>query len=521
MTRHTSRTRSSRTAAIRYITENGAGSEVVRLCIYARISIDKDGHEIRVENQVKDSTELITNLIADEPRQFVNTGHIFTDDAISAYSGAPRPGYEAMCRAIESGQVSGVALLDQSRLVRRMRDLIGLIELVDRTGFHIYPVNGTPYDLESANGKAMARNIVNMGEWESDIKGERLRAWSKGRADRGLAPGGGKPYGYEHANCLAIVAEEALVIREAYDRVVNGGESLGRVVTDFNTRNIPAPKGGHWHYGPLHNVLLNPRTAGLTEYPPRSGTFKNGTWSPIIDRNTWDRYRVMTGHRPRRTPNDPYVLAGVIDAVDANGEHVNKMGGHISQGHRYYFAYNNGDHNVSRKGGNIRAEDVESFVYHALRAMAGKMPKAATTIDDTEVRILRARLTEAEAEAEALTKSFEAGSVATIAEYGRLSAVIQGHIAEAKAELALVEPDTADPILAVLSNSPAGFERAWDAATHTERVRLVRAVFERVEVRPAVVLGRYARSPEAIAARIRLVYRAGMVVPVATEAVAA
>ena len=69
--------------------------------IYTRISSDRGGAGLGVERQQSDCETLVQ-------RHGWTTIATFTDNDMSAYSGAPRPGYRALLDAITAGTVNAV-----------------------------------------------------------------------------------------------------------------------------------------------------------------------------------------------------------------------------------------------------------------------------------------------------------------------------------------------------------------------------------------------------------------------------
>ena len=68
--------------------------------MYVRISKDRVGAGLGVKRQQSDCAELAERL----GWEVVET---YTDNDISAYSGARRPGYEKMCADLDAGKAQG------------------------------------------------------------------------------------------------------------------------------------------------------------------------------------------------------------------------------------------------------------------------------------------------------------------------------------------------------------------------------------------------------------------------------
>ena len=64
---------------------------------------------------------------------------LYVDDDLTAYTGSSRPEYERLLRDIEAGQVKAVVAWDPDRLYRRMTDLEGLVDVLERHPIEVVP----------------------------------------------------------------------------------------------------------------------------------------------------------------------------------------------------------------------------------------------------------------------------------------------------------------------------------------------------------------------------------------------
>ncbi|HSJ35526.1 MAG TPA: recombinase family protein, partial [Acidimicrobiia bacterium] len=79
--------------------------------LYCRISKDARGEGLGVARQ----EELCRDLAN---RKGWPVAHVYIDNDLSAYSGAPRPEYERMVEDLEAGTIDAVVVVDQDRLTR-------------------------------------------------------------------------------------------------------------------------------------------------------------------------------------------------------------------------------------------------------------------------------------------------------------------------------------------------------------------------------------------------------------------
>ena len=155
--------------------------------IYLRISDDRTGRQAGVGRQREDCEALATRLGLD-------VIDVFVDNDISAFDGSRRPEYEAMLRHVTTG-VSRVVTWHLDRLYRRPRELEELLDLVEGRSVRIETVEGGPFDLNTHEGRLMARQFVAIAAYESGHKADRIVRALRQRAEAGEWHGPAR-YGY-------------------------------------------------------------------------------------------------------------------------------------------------------------------------------------------------------------------------------------------------------------------------------------------------------------------------------------
>src|SRR5438132_981651 len=79
---------------------------------------------------------------------------------------------------------------------------------------------------------------------------------------------------------------------------VLGGETLGSIARDFNTRGIRRAQGGLWVGRALRGILVHPSLAGLRSY--EGEIVAKGSWPAILDEVTSARLRLLFADPTRR-----------------------------------------------------------------------------------------------------------------------------------------------------------------------------------------------------------------------------
>ncbi len=205
--------------------------------LYARISLDKTGRRLGVERQIEECRELCRRMGWPEPT-------VYVDNDISAKSGKRRPGFEALLADIESGKVDALVAWHLDRLLRRVLDLervVSAVESQKRVVPAVFAKAGE-IDLTTASGRMLARILASVASAEVELKAERIAAQRRQEAMAGKAP---SVLGYGYNSDGSINAEEAAVVREVAERLLNGA-SIHSIAVDLNERGVPTPAAGRW-----------------------------------------------------------------------------------------------------------------------------------------------------------------------------------------------------------------------------------------------------------------------------------
>jgi DNA invertase Pin-like site-specific DNA recombinase len=221
-----------------------------RAAIYARISMDRTGAGLGVERQLEDGRALAAD------REF-DVVEVFSDNDVSAYSGAKRPGYEALLDLVKRGGIDVVIAWHVDRLHRSLADLETYIEACEPTSVSTLTVRAGELDLSSASGRMMARVLGSIARHESEQKSERVRRARRQAAESGRAHG---RLGYGYDDRQRIIPSEAAVVREVADRVLRG-ETLMSIARDLNERGVPSPGAGGWVWQQVKRAVSGLRDA--------------------------------------------------------------------------------------------------------------------------------------------------------------------------------------------------------------------------------------------------------------------
>ncbi|ODU06357.1 MAG: hypothetical protein ABS81_04910 [Pseudonocardia sp. SCN 72-86] len=163
-----------------------------------------------------------------------------------------------MLARIKTGP-SRVVVWHVDRLYRRPRELEDLIDLVESHPIRIEAVMGAAFDLNTHEGRLMARQLVAMAAYESGHKADRIRRANRQKAERGDWHGAPK-FGYGLGG--VVIPEQAVVVREMADRFL-AGQSLRSITKWLNEESgVPSPRAdkgtlGVWHATTVKSILVS------------------------------------------------------------------------------------------------------------------------------------------------------------------------------------------------------------------------------------------------------------------------
>jgi DNA invertase Pin-like site-specific DNA recombinase len=238
--------------------------------IYCRISLDRTDESESPERQEM----AVRAFLASKGYE---VGEVFVDRDVSAYNGATRPEYERMMRGVAEGRFDAVAVWKLDRLTRRFTDTGTIIEALNKAGATLLSAHEV-IDTSTPMGQAIVGLLAAQAEQESKNTSMRVKAAWEAQAKAGKPHlGGPRCFGYTHD--MEINPEEAVVVREMANRVLSG-DSLRKIATDLNERDIITTRGGKWSAQRVGQYLRQPAPAGIRTH---NGEEHPGDWVAIIE----------------------------------------------------------------------------------------------------------------------------------------------------------------------------------------------------------------------------------------------
>jgi site-specific DNA recombinase len=278
---------------------------VTTAAIYLRISHDARERGEGVERQRQDCLRLAERLGYE-----IRPEHVFSDNDVSASTASrkPRPAYEAMMAAARAGEVGAVLAYSNSRLTRRLREYLDLIDLHRETGVLIKTCVSGDADLSTADGRYVAMILASNDQAEAERTSERIRRQKADQAARGIPQSGGyRLYGFTRD--WQQIPAEAEVIRDLFERR-NAGHSYTSLARSLEERGLTTSAGGPWHAPKVARTLANPLMAGLLSH--RGRIIGKAVVEPVVDEALW---RLVNSERLKGGPTKnarKWLLSGLL-----------------------------------------------------------------------------------------------------------------------------------------------------------------------------------------------------------------
>jgi DNA invertase Pin-like site-specific DNA recombinase len=474
--------------------------------IYTRISDarrdKREGADRGVARQEKEVRERITEI---DPAAVVVA--VFTDNDKSAYSGKPRPAYDALLSAVREGRVNAICAWHTDRLHRSPAELEHYINITQDVP--TYTVKAGMLDLSTASGRMTARILGAVARHESEHKAERILSKHRELAAAGRSTGGGfRPYGYVRVYDRPelphriiredIVPEEAEIIRECARRIL-GGEGLYTVVNDLNARGIPTSAGARWSTRSLARMLASARIAGQREHRPRGRdeikraltgeVTATGKWAPIISVPQSEALRNKLNDTERRTSpgrTGRYLCAGGVLVCGQCGKKLSGRSRGAGKGAMYScVGHQGGEPCCGRIHVDAPGADYVVTGWVSVRLARPAYREWLERRDDKpDESKLRAELDEVREKEKELAADWAEGRIGS-AERFKSRDTLEARAARIQAQLSRA---SATLVLDGIPPGPADLQ-AWllDGAVPVARRRaVVLAVLEKVTVSPAV-----------------------------------
>ena len=178
---------------------------------------------------------------------------ILKDEGKSGMEFSKRDGYLELISRCKTENIDGVVVYCLSRLGRRMKDIIDVMELFNKNDIEFYSVKEN-INNKDIMGKLMMNILMSFNEFEVDNIRERIIDVKRNNKENGLVYGK-LMYGKDKNGKLLIDnINEMKVVR--YMKMLRSKRwSYFRISDRLNEKSIVSKSGGKWYGKSVSNVL--------------------------------------------------------------------------------------------------------------------------------------------------------------------------------------------------------------------------------------------------------------------------
>lgn len=330
--------------------------------IYCRISDDREGREYGVERQEAHCRKLAA-------RRGWHVAAVLVDNDITGTGRKQRPGYDRLLDMLRDGTANAILAVSDKRLNRSYRNAFALLDLIQERDIAVEFTKGGPINMNTAEGRGIARRKAIDAQEESEEIGERVADAKADNVKRGEFRGGGRPFGFEAdgitprslvcPECEATEGFVITVVREDHDEHPDHDDNPCPIAAvtvacpngcDAESANAPGSEAWYleaatravadgasnrselrkWHEAGVRTPARRKRLADGTRTEPMPGVWSpttflkllrrprnagllevageavgKGAWPAIVDESTWRKCQAVLKDPSRRTSPGP------------------------------------------------------------------------------------------------------------------------------------------------------------------------------------------------------------------------
>ena len=326
----------------------------LRVTYYARVSTDKDEQLHSLSAQVQYYGDFIKN----NPNWTLIEGYI--DEGLSGTSVTKRESFLRMVDDAKLGKFDFIVTKEISRFSRNTLDSIKYTQDLLTVGV------GVLFQSDNINTlfpDSELRLTIMSSIAQDEVRkiSERVRFGFKRAIENGVVLGSNRIWGYKKDNGkLAIVEEEAEMVRKIFDMYANEGMGIRAVCAWLNEQGYTNSKGNGFSFSTIKGIIVNPKYKGYycgnkthkIDYKRSDIRYMESTeWvmykdeeavPPIVSEELWDKAnRILSKRSEKMSSEDKtsyqnkYLYSGKIICVEHNNPY-----------YRAEFKYKNGSKEV-------------------------------------------------------------------------------------------------------------------------------------------------------------------------------
>ena len=178
---------------------------------------------------------------------------ILKDEGLSGMEYSKRDGYLELIERCKTENIDGVVVYCLSRLGRRMKDIIDVMELFNKNDIEFYSVKEN-INNKDIMGKLMMNILMSFNEFEVDNIRERIIDVKRNNKENGLVYGK-LMYGKDKDGKLLIDDIQEMKVVRYMKTLRSKGYSYFRISDRLNEKGIVSKSGKIWYGKSVSNVL--------------------------------------------------------------------------------------------------------------------------------------------------------------------------------------------------------------------------------------------------------------------------
>ena len=201
-------------------------------------------------NSINNQINKVTNFCNLNDYELVD---VLKDEGKSGMEFSKRDGYLELINRCKTENINGVVVYCLSRLGRRMKDIIDVMELFNKNDIEFYSVKEN-INNKDIMGKLMMNILMSFNEFEVDNIRERIIDVKRNNKENGLVYGK-LMFGKDKDGKLLINNISEMKVVSYMKGLRSKGWSYFRISDRLNEKGIVSKSGGKWYGMSVSNVL--------------------------------------------------------------------------------------------------------------------------------------------------------------------------------------------------------------------------------------------------------------------------
>lgn len=265
---------------------------MIRAAIYIRVSTLAQAQE---GDSIPAQRDALLKYVMDH-RDMVLVGE-YIDDGISGTK-YDRNELQRLLADVKSDKIDLIAVTKMDRLHRSLKNFLDTLEILDKHNCHWIAIWEPIYDTTTPQGRMITNTMMNLGQFEAEQTGQRIRQVFEYKVKQGEVLCGNQPLGYRIENKHLVPDENAPLIKEMFENYALHN-NLNETTRFMASRGYPRIK----HV--IKSMLSNSKYIGLYRGNPNY-------CPPIVEKPLFDHVQRLLGQNISAAQTHFYLFTGMI-----------------------------------------------------------------------------------------------------------------------------------------------------------------------------------------------------------------